>query len=748
MISITIQNEQSIVLVTLAGRFDSTTSAEVDMALRSLIEKENYLIIDLSQCNYLSSAGIRILLFSFKKMLAKGGRLILCGVLHEVFQVIEMAGLHQVFYLVKNPEAAYSEIEQIRLKATETKILTVGGFSFLFHPVENERKAALLWNNQGIAGYNELEVSIGIGSPAKAAQEEKQTQGIFVTGGRCAGFIPNDSDLPSDFSIPQNPSNAGVYVSLAISFGNQPNILIRLSEPKTILLGELTDALHIVKQKQTAVSMNLMALVVADFNPASPSISIFVGVDLELSELFKQSGFNEIPDLNDIGEKDNKLWGAKFLLCDVPEVPLNVSFTKFLEKTLTIENIINVELINKSDMVVNPIIWMFVSDGLTDATTKRLHIETADDILFEPHKVFLTRRLYTDSGKLLIKQIHGGYSAQTYQITSYDPENRKLRPTVLKIANRAIITRESDRCQRFALPYILNNSAIVLGTEFFGDTGALRYNFVGIGGEQTQLKWLTHYFNNWPVEQLEPLFDKIFLQILNPWYGQPKRATIYPYRDHDPTETFFQQLCEVANDLLFVSPDDPSIIVKETGQKLVNPYWFLKHEFPRRREIGIGYYTAICHGDLNMQNILLDGDMNVYLIDFSETRPRSVVSDFARLEAIFMVEHAPLGNEKEIEAYVEFITRFYDIQRLDDLPLNTYQGEHHSIMKRNITLTLKMREYAFKSAKGDHNPIPYFLALLEWIMPIVCYSSSSLAHKRLSMIVSGLLCQKVVNSDS
>jgi len=37
---------------------------------------------------------------------------------------------------------------------------------------------------------------------------------------------------------------------------------------------------------------------------------------------------------------------------------------------------------------------------------------------------------------------------------------------------------------------------------------------------------------------------------------------------------------------------------------------------------------------------LLDGEMNVYLIDFSETRPRSVVSDFARLEAIFMIEHA------------------------------------------------------------------------------------------------------------
>ncbi|HEY5511008.1 MAG TPA: hypothetical protein VIK10_08265 [Prolixibacteraceae bacterium] len=64
------------------------------------------------------------------------------------------------------------------------------------------------------------------------------------------------------------------------------------------------------------------------------------------------------------------------------------------------------------------------------------------------------------------------------------------RIDALKMANRNIILRETERCQKYALPYILNNSAIVLGTKFFGERGTLRYNFVGIGGEQTQLKWL------------------------------------------------------------------------------------------------------------------------------------------------------------------------------------------------------------------------------------------------------------------
>ncbi|MEI6050178.1 MAG: anti-sigma factor antagonist [Bacteroidota bacterium] len=747
MISITIQNEQVYPLVVIEGRLDTTTSAEFDQAVRPLIEKVNYLIIDLSQCNYLSSAGIRILLVSEKKLKSKGGCLFLTGILPEVFQVIEMAGLHHIFRLFKNTEAVYYEIERISLKEKETREWSAGACSFQFQPIENERKAVFFVSNQGIVGYNELEVSIGIGSSAKSIEEEKQAQGVFITLSRCAGFIPTDTSQPSDFNIPQNPSNAGVFVRLAVSFGRQPGGLVRLSKTGSVFLGDLADALDPMKQQLTSGPEDLIALVIADFNSATPSVSLCLMVDRELRDVLKQSGTNEISGLTQATKQGIMLWGAKFMLDEVIGAHADISLSNFLEKNLTIENIISVEVIHLSDQLVNPMIWMFISDGMADASATRLQIETTDDILFEPHKVFLTRRLYTDSARLVIKQIHGGYSAQTYQVTSFNHENRKLRPTVLKIADRAIITRESDRCQRFALPYIMNNSAIVLGTEFFGDTGALRYNFVGIGGEQTQLKWLAHYFLNWTIDQLVPLFDKIFLQILNPWYGQPMRETIYPFSDHDPTLTFFPRLCEIATELLSVSPDNKFIMVKETGQSLINPYWFLKHEFVKHHETGIDYYTAICHGDLNMQNILLDEDMNVYLIDFSETRPRSVVSDFARLEAIFMVEHAPLGNEKEIEEYIEFIFRFYDTGQLDELPDFSYTGEHLNKVRRNMSLSLKMREYAFKSACSNPDPVPYWLALLEWIMPVVCYSSSSMAHKRLSMIVSGLLCRKVMQSD-
>jgi anti-anti-sigma factor len=746
MIAITTSTEQLIPVVLPAGRIDSTTAGELNQALSPLIEQSDFLIIDLSKCDYLSSAGIRTLLVTEKSLKLKGGGLYLCSLLPAVFGVLEMAGLQKVLRIYKDTGSARAEIERIRVKTHHFREWSAGHFSFRFNPIDHSQKAAILWKDAGIAGINELGISVGTGSSAESPEEDPGMRGIFITTGNCAGFIPFDSDLSDEFRIPQNPCDQGIFVDRAISFTTEPAGVVQLSEPATITLGQLTESVYPLKKQLSSGPQDLISLVIANFSSGSPSVSVCQMIDRESGKILEISGFDQLPGLATSGEANLTLWGARFMLNELPPYSAGSTLSKFLEKSLTFENITGVEKIDHSDLTENPVAWVVISDGVADAAVKRIGVETADDCLFETHKAFLARRLYTDSSRLVISQLHGGYSAQTYQVTSYDHQGRKLRPTVLKIANRAIIARESERCQKFALPYILNNSAQVLGTQFFGDTGALRYNFVGIGGGQSQLKWLAHYFNHWTTHQLEPLFDKIFLQILHPWYGQPISETIYPFRDHDPTFTFFPRLCETAKEELSVSPDDKFFTVEETGQQLINPYWFLKYEFARLRETGIDYYTSICHGDLNMQNILLDEDMNVYLIDFSETKPRSLISDFARLEAIFMIEHAPLANEQEIGEYIRFISRFYDSVLPGMPPVNSYKGEHQDKVNRNVSLTLKMREYAFKGVNGHPNHVPYCMALLEWVLPVVCYYSAPLAVKRVSMIIAGHLCGKIAVS--
>ncbi|MDP3461334.1 MAG: STAS domain-containing protein [Bacteroidales bacterium] len=731
-------------VATPVGRLDALSSNDFEVAMQSLLTSGNSLVVDLSQCTYLSSAGIRVLLKTKKSLVAKKGDVILCSMLPEVFQVIEMAGLHRVFRTAESLKAALIAIRAMEDKTNETIAFEADKIKYVFKVSDSGGQTARIWHDDGIVSYNELGFSVGFGSPAEVGSEAGLVSGLFVTAGHCAGFIPDNIHQEADFRVSNDTTRAGIQLEQAISFSEQFSGFMQLSESGNISLHQLARASEAIKLKLEN-RPELMLMAIFNPSPAAPTFTVALLADNSFREYVTKDNLQRFQQW--LPDEKHPLIGASFGLAEPGNHKPDDTLEQFVSNVLSIENIVEIRSINMEEIIEDPQIWVFYSNDLKNAASGRLQIETAPGMIFEPHKEFLTRRLYLDSSKIVIRQLHGGYSAQTYEVASFDAEGRKMRPTVLKIANRAMIERESDRCKQYAMPYILNNSAMVLGTEYYGETGALRYNFVGIGGESSQLKWLTHHYQQSDMAVLEPLFDKIFLQILKPWYGQAVKKTIFPYKDHDPTFTFFPHIFETVNELFSISADEQYIGIKEAEKPVLNPYWFLNHEYSRRREEGMEYLTGICHGDLNMQNILLDESMNVYLIDFSETKPRSLISDFARLEAIFLVDNATLDNEDDMNHYLHFIRAFYSTDQLNAIPEITYTGRHKESVFKNVDLTLKMRAYAFSCTNNNPDPTPYYFALLEWILPIVCYFSKPIAHKRLSMIVSSMLCEKVMKRE-
>lgn len=99
-------NQDGHIIVELDGSLDSNTVSMAESKVMPLIDVKSYMILDLSKCNYVSSAGLRLLLMVTKELASKGGYLTLTGVCDEVKDVMEMTGFSCFFKAFKDiPEA-------------------------------------------------------------------------------------------------------------------------------------------------------------------------------------------------------------------------------------------------------------------------------------------------------------------------------------------------------------------------------------------------------------------------------------------------------------------------------------------------------------------------------------------------------------------------------------------------------------------------------------------------------------------
>jgi anti-sigma B factor antagonist len=85
-------------VLTLTGRVDTTTSADLEAAINQQIEKGNRkIIINFSGVTYISSGGLRVLLATAKKLRNGDDRYALCCLSAEVHKVLKLAGFTSIF---------------------------------------------------------------------------------------------------------------------------------------------------------------------------------------------------------------------------------------------------------------------------------------------------------------------------------------------------------------------------------------------------------------------------------------------------------------------------------------------------------------------------------------------------------------------------------------------------------------------------------------------------------------------------
>lgn len=85
----------SALTIAIAGRLDTTTAPELEEAIKDVINEAEDLTLDFKDLEYISSAGLRVVL-GMQKVMNKQGQMTVTNVGPEIMEILEVTGFSDI----------------------------------------------------------------------------------------------------------------------------------------------------------------------------------------------------------------------------------------------------------------------------------------------------------------------------------------------------------------------------------------------------------------------------------------------------------------------------------------------------------------------------------------------------------------------------------------------------------------------------------------------------------------------------
>jgi anti-anti-sigma factor len=106
------EHQGEVVIVTLTGRLDSSAAQSAESKLGDTIGTGvPHVAIDMSGLDYISSAGLRVLLVLAKKVQQAKGKVALFGLMPNVREVFSVSGFDTIFSIQPDRAAAAAAVQ-------------------------------------------------------------------------------------------------------------------------------------------------------------------------------------------------------------------------------------------------------------------------------------------------------------------------------------------------------------------------------------------------------------------------------------------------------------------------------------------------------------------------------------------------------------------------------------------------------------------------------------------------------------
>ncbi|MCU0631049.1 MAG: STAS domain-containing protein [Methanoregulaceae archaeon] len=220
-IEIRLADEDEVPVVTLTGRLDGFGSQQLETGLKEIVRDDTRsVIISLGGVDYLSSAGIRVLLGLKKRLKQRDGTLALINVRDFPRSVLEMSGFLKVLDIYPTLQEAQVAC---RVKPSEEGVLfgvrhpsfIVDGVTYAIEP-GSPKTASLIVTGDLIKvlqsditaqdirtlGFKEADYSLGLGALGKNAEDAMPLMGEMITLHGSMVYVPTDGHFTPDFFTP------------------------------------------------------------------------------------------------------------------------------------------------------------------------------------------------------------------------------------------------------------------------------------------------------------------------------------------------------------------------------------------------------------------------------------------------------------------------------------------------------------------------------------------------------------------
>jgi anti-sigma B factor antagonist len=104
--NVNIKTDENIVIISIEGSIDSKTAGDLQSQIMEKVSETNNVLLDLTKVDYVSSAGLRVLLMIYRQIKSKNGKVILVGVSEEIRDVMSMTGFINFFEIADNIDNA------------------------------------------------------------------------------------------------------------------------------------------------------------------------------------------------------------------------------------------------------------------------------------------------------------------------------------------------------------------------------------------------------------------------------------------------------------------------------------------------------------------------------------------------------------------------------------------------------------------------------------------------------------------